>query len=151
MIYHQQVPPRMERLKNLFHYEREKREHFTELLKQHLFNCYVKHRRKHHLEEWPKSIVNIWKCQKNFGDIQQRLTIFCQHFHNILTNFMLCWKLCILNKTNKCWDKLCVQNRPDFLDVIASPSTVSQWVIVSDFGDSYRIYRACFLSLELWG
>ena len=35
-----------------------------------------------------------------------------------------------------------------FLDAIASPSTypldsMSEWVMFSDFGDSYCIYRAC--------
>ena len=40
-----------------------------------------------------------------------------------------------------------------FLDAIASPSTypgrsVSQSVMFSDFGDSYRIYRDCELVLE---
>ena len=40
-----------------------------------------------------------------------------------------------------------------FLDVIASPSTfpcqsMAGWVIVSDLGYSYRIYRACKLVLE---
>ena len=43
---------------------------------------------------------------------------------------------------------------PSFLDAIASHITypsqwvgqsVSQWVMFSDFGDSYRIYRACEL------
>ena len=29
-----------------------------------------------------------------------------------------------------------------FLDEIASPKSVSQWVMLSDFGDSYCIYRA---------
>ena len=38
-----------------------------------------------------------------------------------------------------------------FSDAIASPSTLSVGgsVIVSDFGDSYRIYRACKLVLLL--
>ena len=38
----------------------------------------------------------------------------------------------------------------EFLDAMASPSTypsqsVAVWVMFSDFGDSYRIYRACEL------
>ena len=46
---------------------------------------------------------------------------------------------------------------PSFLDAIASHSTypsqwvgqsVSQWVMFSDFGDSYRIYRACELAIS---
>ena len=40
-----------------------------------------------------------------------------------------------------------------FLDAIASPSTypgrsVSEWLMFSDFGDCYRIYRACELVLN---
>ena len=48
----------------------------------------------------------------------------------------------------------------DFLDAIAlAPTPVSepvsqlvigQWVIVSDFGDSYRIYRACELVIIIY-
>ena len=48
----------------------------------------------------------------------------------------------------------------DFLDAIAlAPTPVSepvsqlvigQWVIVSDFGDSYRIYRACALVIVIY-
>ena len=51
-------------------------------------NCFVKHGRKYHLEEWPKSIVNIWKRQKNFGDIQQRLSKFLAMFFKILQNIL---------------------------------------------------------------
>ena len=45
-----------------------------------------------------------------------------------------------------------ILNLAQFLDAIASSSdwvseSVSQWVMFSDFGDCYRIYRACELVL----
>ena len=54
--------------------------------------------------------------------------------------------LIVTNRHNLVTSSISSASLRQFLNVIASPSTCTgQWVIVSDFGDSYRIYQACEL------